>query len=147
MAPRKVSRWVAFAILTRRMISQPRQAAQVLTKPSQSEEFICEELHPVAGTADAAAMSRGEPGLPGRFRWRHAEYRVLGVVKQWKTSGPCRNGSDEVYLRRHWYQVLVEPRAVMTLYCDRQPKDRRRPKRRWWVYSMANPSADTPTGG
>jgi hypothetical protein len=93
----------------------------------------------VRGTADAAAMSRGEPGLPGRFVWRKTECRVLGVIRQWKTSGPCRNGSDEVYLRRHWYQVLVEPRAVMTLYCDRQAKDRRRPKRRWWVYSVSAP--------
>jgi hypothetical protein len=104
----------------------------------QSDEFVCEELLPAAGTFGAAAMSRGEPGLPARFTWRGAEYRVAGVVRQWKTSGPCHSGSDEVYLRRHWYEVLTEPPAVLTIYCDRQAKDRRRPKRRWWVYSVAH---------
>ena len=126
------------------MISLRRQPAQTPIGHSQDEEFICEPAVPVAGTGDAAAMSRGEPGLPGRFVWRKTEYRVLGVVRQWKTTGPCRNGSDEVYLRRHWYQVLVEPRAVMTLYCDRQAKDRRRPKRRWWVYSVSVARASCP---
>ena len=106
----------------------------------QREEFICEELVPAPGTFDAGAMSRGEPGLPARFTWRGVEYRVAGVVRQWKTSGPCHSGSDEVYLRRHWYQVVTEPRAVMTVYCDRQAKDRRRPKKRWWVYTVARAS-------
>jgi len=102
----------------------------------RGEEFVCEEIVPAAGTFDAAAMSRGEPGLPGRFTWRGREYRVVGVVRQWKTSSPCREGSPELYLRRHWFQILTEPRAVVTLYCDRQAKDRKKPKRRWWVYSI-----------
>jgi hypothetical protein len=24
----------------------------------------------------------------------------------------------------------------MTIYCDRQAKDRKRPKARWWVYTV-----------
>lgn len=123
------------------MTPRRRQTARTPIDRSQREEFICEELVPVAGTADASAMSRGEPGLPRRFTWRKTGYRVLGVVRQWKTSGPCRSGSDEVYLRRHWYQVLVEPSAVMTIYCDRQAKDRKHPKARWWVYTVGPPEA------
>ena len=101
------------------------------------EEFICEELTPVAGTADAAAMARGEPGLPGRFLWRGRPFRVAGLIEAWKTVGPCRSNSrsKEMYLRRHWYRVLVEPGRVMTIYCDRQAKDRNRPKSRWFIYS------------
>lgn len=99
------------------------------------EEFICEELTTHSGAFDAGAMARGEPGLPQHFTWRGVEYRVAGVIRQWKTSSACRNGSDEMYLRRHWYQVLTEPRAVMTIYCDRQAKNRKRPKARWFVYS------------
>ena len=106
------------------------------TRP-QHEDFVCEEILPAAGTFDAAGMSRGEPGLPARFAWRKTEYRLAGVRRQWKTSGPCHSGSDEVYLRRHWYEVLTDPPAVLTIYCDRQAKDRKRPKRRWWVYSVA----------
>lgn len=105
--------------------------------PTEREEFVCEEMHPVADTFDAAGMARGEPGLPGRFVWRETEYRVAGVMRTWKTSGHCRNGSDEMYLRRHWFQIITEPHAVMTVYCDRQAKDRKNPKRRWWVYSVA----------
>jgi len=41
-----------------------------------------------------------------------------------------------MYLRRHWYRILTEPPAVMTIYCDRQAKDRRHPKARWWVYTI-----------
>jgi phosphoribosylglycinamide formyltransferase-1 len=106
--------------------------------PTGHEEFVCEEIVPAAGTFDTAGMSRGEPGLPARFVWRGHEYRVIGVVRQWKTSGPCRNGSPELYLRRHWYQILTEPRAMMTVYCDRQAKDRKKPKRRWWVYTVSD---------
>jgi len=99
-------------------------------------EFICEELVPIAGTADAAMASRGEPGLPRRFLWRGVEYELVGVIETWKTQGPCRHGSGEMYLRRHWYKIEVRPHQIMTVYCDRQAKDRRRPKSRWWVYTL-----------
>ncbi len=105
------------------------------TLENKREEFVCEELHPAAGTFDPSGMARGEPGLPERFVWRGVEYRLAGVIRQWKTSGPCRSGSDEVYLRRHWYRIATDPPAILTIYCDRQAKDRRRAKRRWWVYS------------
>ncbi len=101
-----------------------------------TEQFICEKLTPVAGTANAAAMAAGAPGLPGRFTWRDRQYTVRGVLKTWKTSGACRNGSSEKYLRRHWYKIVTDPQAVMTLYCDRQAKDRKHPKARWWVYTV-----------
>lgn len=99
-------------------------------------EFICEELLPRPGTADAAMMSRGVPGLPMRFLWRNTEYELVGVIEMWKTQGPCRNGGDEMYLRRHWYKIQVSPHCVMTVYCDRQAKDRHKPKSRWWVYTV-----------
>ena len=104
----------------------------------QSEEFVSEEMTPVAGTADAGAMSRGEPGIPGLFTWRGAEYSLVGVTESWKTSSPCSHGSDEVYLRRHWYRILTDPPAVMTVYCQRQARNPKRPKARWWIYSIAS---------
>jgi hypothetical protein len=99
------------------------------------QEFIGEELHPIAGEGDALAMARGEPGLPRRFLWRDREYRVIGVIETWKTSGPCRHGGGEMYLRKHWYRIRVEPDAVLTVYCDRQARDRKRPKARWWIFA------------
>jgi phosphoribosylglycinamide formyltransferase-1 len=100
------------------------------------EEFVSEELKPMAGTADTAAMSRGEAGLPGRFTWRGREYRVAGVIRKWKSSGPCRSGGGERYLRRHWYRVLTEPPAIMTVYYERQARLPKRPKARWWIYTV-----------
>ena len=102
------------------------------------EEFVSEEMVPVAATADAAAMSRAEPGLPQRFTWRGREYRVAGVLKKWKSSGPCRSSSQsrEMYLRKHWYKILTAPPAVMTVYCQRQARNPKRPKARWWIYTV-----------
>jgi len=109
-------------------------------RSSAHEEFVCEAMTPVAGTGDAAAMARGEPGLPGRFVWRGEEYRIIAVIESWKTSGVCHSTSrqrvTEKYLRRHWYKVITDPPAVLTVYCDRQAKDRKHPKARWWVYTI-----------
>ena len=99
-------------------------------------EFVCEGLTPAAGTGSAVAMARGEPGLPARFTWREREYRLAGVIRKWKSSGPCRSGGSEMYLRRHWYEILTDPPMVMTIYCDRQAKNRKRHKARWWVYTV-----------
>ena len=54
-----------------------------------SDEFVSERIVPVAGTFDAAPMTRGEPGLPGRFVWREQEYAVAEVLEAWKETGPC----------------------------------------------------------
>ena len=100
---------------------------------SSGEQFVSEAVEPVAGTFDLAAMSLGEPGLPTRFTWRGAEYRVGRVEQMWKTSTPDRG---EMYLRRHWFRVRCASGETMTLYCERQAKNRRRPKARWWLYSL-----------
>lgn len=102
----------------------------------QEPEFVCEEMQPEAGTADTSMMARGEPGLPQRFTWRGQQWEVVGVIETWKTQGPCRHGSGDMYLRRHWYKIQVRPHRVMTVYCDRQAKDRRKPKSRWWVFTV-----------
>lgn len=107
----------------------------IMTDNNQ-EEFIGQAIVPVAGTGDAVAMSRGEPGVPGVFSWRDTEYRVVQIVSQWKTSGPCKSGSKEMYLRRHWYKIITAPAMVMTIYCDRQGKNPKRPKQRWWLYTI-----------
>ncbi|HHH75613.1 MAG TPA: cytoplasmic protein [Phycisphaerae bacterium] len=100
------------------------------------EEFVSEALTPTPGTADASAMAKGEPGLPKRFTWRKQEYRITGVIRKWKTSSPCHHGGNEIYLRRHWYKILTDPPMIMTIYCDRQGKLAKRPKARWWVYTI-----------
>jgi hypothetical protein len=101
-----------------------------------SEEFVSEELVPIVGSADASAMSRGEPGLPREFTWRNQRHAVVEVLRTWKSSGPERGGG-EIYLRRHWHEILTDTGLRMTVYCERQARSRKRPKARWWVYTVA----------
>jgi hypothetical protein len=102
-----------------------------------SEEFISEPIEPVAGTFDTAAMTRGEPGLPKRFKWREEEYTVTDVLETWKETGPCRNGSPEQYLRKHWFKIRVEDGLEMTVYFERQARSKRQSKIRWWLYTVS----------
>ena len=105
---------------------------------SGREEFVSEPITPVPGTADPRPMARGEAGLPSRFVWRGREYRVARILQAWKTSS--REGGSatgELYLRKHWYKVATATGEVMTLYCDRQARSAKRPKARWWLYTMA----------
>ena len=101
-----------------------------------SEEFISEPIEPVAGTFDTAAMTRGEPGLPERFKWRDKEYAVLDVLEAWKETGPCRSGSPEKYLRKHWYKIRTDSGLEMTLYFERQSRSKSSSKTRWWLYTI-----------
>jgi phosphoribosylglycinamide formyltransferase-1 len=100
--------------------------------PTTRAEFVSEPLTPVAGTADTSAMARGEPGLPKSFRWRQREHAVVQVVRTWKSSTP---ELGEMYLRRHWFEVLTDTGLQLTIYCERQRRSPSRPKSRWWVYS------------
>ncbi|MBN1347302.1 MAG: cytoplasmic protein [Phycisphaerae bacterium] len=101
-----------------------------------AQEFVSEPITPVVATADAGGMTRGEPGLPGRFRWRHREFAVSEVLKVWKEDGPCRSGGNEKYLRKHWYTIRVDDGSEMTIYFDRQARSASQAKRRWWLYTV-----------
>ena len=103
-------------------------------------QFISEPLTPLSGF-DTSAMARGEPGLPAEFSWRSTVYKVARVLRQWKTSSPEGGVKGaELYLRRHWYEIETQCGRRMTLYCDRQTKNRRKPKARWWLYSIMPPA-------
>jgi hypothetical protein len=100
-----------------------------------NEKFISETIKPLAGTFDTAAMTRGEPGLPRKFIWRDREYEVAEVMEAWKETGPCRSGSSELYLRKHWYKIRTTDNIIMTLYFERQARSKNQSKARWWLYT------------
>ncbi|MHC4424998.1 MAG: DUF6504 family protein [Planctomycetota bacterium] len=104
-----------------------------------SEEFVSEPIMPVEGTLDTTGMTRGEPGIPGRFVWREKEYAVLDVLETWKESGPCRSGGPERYLRKHWFKVRTDNGLEMTMYFERQARTKRQSKKRWWLYTIEKP--------
>ncbi len=116
-------------------------------------EFVSEPLAPQEGSGLASAASPGEPAVPARFTWRQERWLLRGVLRKWTTSGPCRNGSAEKYLRRHYYQVHVtgeegeyvsassgrgdrQGGLVLTIYFERQPRRGQSPKARWYVYTI-----------
>lgn len=102
-----------------------------------TDEFVSELIRPVKGTFDIAAMARGKPGLPGRFIWREKEYAVDEVLEKWKESGPCKSGSSEMYLRKHWFKIRCTGGEVMTIYFERQPRSKQQSKKRWWLFTIS----------
>ena len=99
----------------------------------RGEEFVGEALVPTPGSFDAAAMSRGEAGVPREFTWRGEQHVVAALLASWKGTGQDRG---ETYLRRHWFRVRTVGGAILTIYCERQARNAKRPKSRWWVYTV-----------
>jgi phosphoribosylglycinamide formyltransferase-1 len=107
-------------------------------------EFVGERIEPLGESMRVSDMLRGRPGLPMRFRWRDREFAVAEVLETWKSTGPCRSGSPEQYVRAHWYRIRTEDGSEMTLYCDRQ-KRRGSPRIEWRLHTV-RPSESSETG-
>lgn len=105
------------------------------------KRFVGEPIEPVRDAMDTRRMAIGEPGLPREFLWRGKRYRVARVLEQWRRTGPCRSGSDELYVRKHWYRVLTADGLEARLYFERQPRSGRERKTRWWLHSIVEPCA------
>jgi len=101
------------------------------------ERFVGEAIRPVAGSIDSRGMAEGGPGLPRRFVWRGEEYFVDEVLGQWKQTAGCTHGSDERYVRKHWFHIRTSTGEEMKIYCDRQARSKRERKARWWLYTVA----------
>ncbi len=102
------------------------------------EQFISEPLKPVTASSDTRSMSTGEPGLPGEFKWRKELIRVESVVRRWKETSPCRHGSGEKYVRKHWYEIRTDSGRLMKIYFERQARSRLEVKKRWWLFTIVD---------
>lgn len=100
------------------------------------EEFVSELIEPAAGSGDPAGMVKGEPGFPRRFFWRGKEYETAEVLAAWKEDGPCKAGSGEKYLRKHWYRIKTTEGQGMKIYFERQGRSKKQIKKRWWLYTV-----------
>lgn len=121
------------------MTVRPAGVGMGAMKPSDScnKEFICEAITPVEGSFDTASMCAGEPGVPMQFLWRDTQYEVASVLEKWKTTGDCRYGSSERYVRKHWFRVALTDGTQMEIYFDRQPRSKQS-KKRWWLSTIAS---------
>jgi len=109
-----------------------------------SEQFIGAAIQPVAGTFDAARMSAGEPGLPRQFRWKRQTIQIARVLRTWRETGPCRHGSGESYVRKHWFEVLSDSGDTMQIYFERQSRSQRN-RNRWWLFTINTAENKTAT--
>jgi len=109
--------------------------------PESRKEFIGEVISPVEGSFATAAMAAGEPGLPRKFRWRSTEYEVARVLETWKTTGPCRHGSGEQYVRKHWFRLETTGGEEMEIYFDRQARSSQK-SHRWWLAAIVRAHED-----
>lgn len=99
------------------------------------ERFIGEYIKPLKDTFDFSRSSPGEPAIPSKFTWRTDVVEIEHIVERWKTTSPCRHGSGEKYVRRHWYRVQTNDGKEMVIYFDRKPPVRAG-DRRWWLFSI-----------
>ena len=111
--------------------------------PVMPERLISEAIKPLTETADTSRMAIGEPGLPRKFVWRGRTVTVTAVLSTWRETGKCRHGSPEMYVRKHWYEVVTASDGTMKLYFERQPRGGRKGAR-WWLISIREPE-ESPT--
>ncbi len=104
------------------------------------DEFVGEPLKAV-GALEGGRSPIGAPLLPGSFEWRGRRYAVTEVLRRWKSTSQCTSGSDEQYVRKHWFRVRTSDGTEMELYFERQARSRRDRARRWWLYTVAYPDA------
>jgi len=100
-------------------------------KPS----FVSEPLTPDS-SFDALGMSRGEPGLPAKFRWRERDLIVAEVLETSRAYGDCKHGSGERYLRKHCFRIRTTDGLVLHIYFQRTFGRSRGTAARWWLHSI-----------
>ena len=98
--------------------------------------LISEPIKPVVSSMRPSWIARGEPDMPREFSWRGQVYTVAEVLDRWKETGPCTSGSDEQYVRKHWFRVRTTDGTEMSIYFERHAASRRERTRRWWLFSL-----------
>ncbi|MFP4510755.1 MAG: DUF6504 family protein [Spirochaetaceae bacterium] len=84
--------------------------------------MVPEAIEPEPGSFMTESMATGIPGVPRRFRWRERTYTVARVFANRKDTGPCRHGSGERYVRRHFFDIETTDGDRMTLSVSRGTK-------------------------
>lgn len=99
--------------------------------------FVSEPIAPIRGTFDAAAISRGEPGLPAGFTWRGATRRIVEILEAGKLATPEPSG--ELYVRRHEWTLRMDDGDIWEVYVTRNPPrgaSRRARLVRWFLKTV-----------
>jgi len=120
-------------------LPQPLVAYRMITiGAADMNTFVSESVSYTFERGAANAGGIGEPILPAGFIWRKKEYRIQSVLEAWKESGPCKSGSSERYLRKHWYRIRTTDGTEMEIYFERQARSPKQRKKRWWLFSVSD---------
>ena len=106
-----------------------------MKKTERKPVFVSEPIKPVVATADPEDMATGAPGLPREFVWRGETLGIAAVLRTWRETGPCKHGSSEEYVRKHWFAVRTTSNRTARIYFERQARGRK-PTKRWWLFSI-----------
>lgn len=107
-----------------------------------TERFVSEAIEPVIETCDTSRMAKGEPGLPRLFVWRGRTIEITAVLRSWHDTGPCRHGSKDMYVRKHWYQVATRDEGIMKIYFERHSR-RGAKVPRWWLFTVEETASES----
>jgi hypothetical protein len=91
--------------------------------------FVGRPLVP-AGDGFASPATGNEPPVPRVFRWEERTFTIAAVLRRWRSTKTDRG---DVYLKRHWFELLTESGATLEVYFDRQS---RRGMPQWWLYTI-----------
>lgn len=101
-----------------------------------TKRFVSEPIRPLGSPADAASLSRGEPGLPTGFSWRGEERRVVDVIERRKGLKE-ESFSGERYVHRHEYRLRMSDGTIWNVYFARQAgKSPRKKPHRWFLQTI-----------
>ncbi|NLF38070.1 cytoplasmic protein [bacterium] len=98
-------------------------------------DLVSEQIRPRIDAQPLVPAQAGAPVVPSSFEWRGETHVAVAMLEQWKESSPCSHGSDEIYLRKHWYRLRMKDGGEWVVYFLRQPQRGKRPGARWWLYT------------
>lgn len=104
--------------------------------------FVGEGIEPVGTSFAVTSMAAGRPGLPEEFSWNKETFAVRDVVEQWTETGPCRHGSGERYVRKHWFRIRTTDAREMKIYFERQARSPN--GSRWRLFSVQAATTSQP---
>lgn len=94
-------------------------------------ELISEPITPDPASYLVADAAAGEPPIPSRFTWRGRRYELVRVERTWKSTNAGVYHVGDVYLRRHWADVVTVCGERLRLYGERGAKPR------WYLHSRS----------
>jgi phosphoribosylglycinamide formyltransferase-1 len=99
------------------------------------QKFISESIKPVIARTAAGEMATGGPALPLEFIWRGKALEIARVIDHWHETGPCKHGSGERYVRKHWFEVETADHRKAKIYFERKARGKQLTER-WWLFSI-----------